>query len=163
MQKVFLISIPIILTCLEVVNAQLEEKTGSITDLRIEKWNEIYLDSQQLQTLAAYHSPKDVAFQFAVPVEVKYLPDNSGRFYDIGNEVVWIIGIRSKYAKSLNMILEPFHIREGAYVYIYDSKKEVVRGAFTALNNNRYNILPTMPVPGDEIILEYHVPKGTNW
>jgi len=51
----------------------------------------------------------------------------------------------------------------GAYVYIYDSEKEVIRGAFTDVNNSQSDILPTMPVPGEELILEYHVPLGVGW
>ena len=163
MARFLILTISIILVMAESARGQLEEAIGKISDIRIEKWNELSLDSQLLQSLASLHSPKDIAFQFAVPVAVNYLPENSGRFYNVGDELIWITGIRSKNARSLNLILKPFHIPEGAYVYIYDSKKSVVRGAFTSINNNPSDILPTMPVPGEELILEYHLPAGVKW
>lgn len=146
-----------------VVNAQIEEEIGKPSGISIDKWFDLSIDSQILQSLAGYHPPKNVSFQFAVPVPVNLLPENSGNIFDAGDEIIWILGIRSKSARSLNLILEPFHIPEGAYVYIYDKAKEVIRGAYTNKNNNTSDILPTMPVPGEEIILEYHIPKGTKW
>jgi hypothetical protein len=161
--KALEIAVIIILASVAVVNAQIEEKIGKVSDISVDKWYEISIDSQILQSLAGYHPPKDVSFQFAVPVPVKLVPENSGCIFDTEYESIWIVGIRSKYAKSLNLILEPFHIPVGAYVYIYGKGKEVIRGAFTGENNNPSDILPTMPVPGEEIILEYHIPKGIKW
>jgi len=145
------------------VDAQLEEKIGRISYISVDKWFEISIDSQVLQSLAGYRAPKDGSFRFAVPVEVNLVPENSGTIYDSGDEIIWIVGVHSKSAKSLNLILEPFHIPKGAYVYIYGKDKEVIRGAFTSGNNNSSDVLPTMPVPGEEIIMEYHIPKGTDW
>ena len=155
--------VALILASSGISSGQLEQAIGKVTDIPVDKWYEISVDSQILQSLVAYHPPKDSSFQFAVPVTVNLKPENSGRFFDIGEEQIWIIGIRSKHAKSLNLILEPFHIPAGAFVYIYGSTKEVIRGAFTDENNNSSDILPTMPVPGEEIILEYHLPKGIKW
>jgi lysyl endopeptidase len=138
--------------------AQIECSVGSITDHKIESWYEIKIDSQILQNLSQSKQPKDVAYQFAIPVPVTLNPGNSGCIYRVGNELIWVLGIKSKDAKSLGLILEPFKIPEGAYVYIYDSSKKIIRGAFTNENNYKSAILPTMPVPGEELILEYHVP-----
>ena len=145
------------------INAQLESSRGSISDYKIDSWYEIKIDSQVLKSLAAVNQPKNVSFQFAIPVPVNLNPGNAGRIFQNNNESVWVLGIRSKEAKSLNLILEPFKIPEGAYVYIYDSSKKTIRGAFTDENNSPSGILPTMPVPGEELILEYHVPAGTKW
>jgi lysyl endopeptidase len=144
-------------------NAQLESAIGSISDYTIDTWYEINIDNQVLQTLSELKQAKDISFQFAVPVPVNLNPGNSGRTYHNENEIIWVLGIRSKEAKSLNLILDPYKIPSGAYVYIYNSSRQIIRGAFTEINNSKSNILPTMPVPGEEIILEYHVPSNARW
>lgn len=163
MLRIFKILLILILTAVNTLNAQLESARGSISDYKPDSWYEIKIDSQILNSLAGLNQPKDVSYQFAVPVPVNLSPENAGRVLQINNELVWILGIRSKEAKSLNLILEPFKIPAGAYVYIYDSSKKTVRGAFTDENNSPSGILPTMPVPGEELILEYHVPIGAKW
>jgi lysyl endopeptidase len=146
-----------------IAKGQMESSTGSITDYKIDSWYEIKLDDQVLDRLAGLTQTKDGSFQFAVPVAVDLNPGNSGTLHNNGKELVWMLGIRSKEARSLNLILEPFNVPPGAYVYIYDSSKKVIRGAFTDSNNTDSRILPTMPVPGEELILEYHIPAGTQW
>jgi lysyl endopeptidase len=146
-----------------IANAQMEYSTGSIGNYKIDTWYEIKLDGQVLDRMAGLNQPKEGGLQFAVPVPVTLNPANSGSWHDNGKELVWVLGIRSKEARSLNLILEPFNIPQGAYVYIYDSSKKVIRGSFTESNNSPSGILPTMPVPGEELILEYHIPAGTRW
>ena len=163
MLKILNISLILCFSAFSIINAQIESAIGSISGYKIDSWYEIKIDSQILQTLARLDQPKDASFQFAFPVPVNLNPKNAGRIFNNNNELVWILGIRSKEAKSLNLILEPFKIPVGAYVYIYDSSKEIVRGAFTDENNSPSGILPTMPVPGEELILEYHIPLGTKW
>jgi lysyl endopeptidase len=157
------ISLILCFIVLGITNAQIESAAGSISGHKINSWYEIKIDSLVLQTLSRLNQPKDVSFQFAIPVPVSLNPGNAGEVFQNNNESVWIVGIHSKEAKSLNLILEPFRIPAGAYVYIFDSAKKVVRGAFTSENNSSSGILPTMPVPGDELILEYHVPLGIEW
>jgi lysyl endopeptidase len=140
--------------------AQVESSVGSIADHNIESWYEIKIDSQILQSLSQSKQSKDVAYQFAIPVPVNLNSGNSGCLYRDGDETIWVLGIRSKNAKSLGLILEPFKLPAGAYVYIYDRSKKIIRGAFTDENNYQSAILPTMPVPGEELILEYHVPAN---
>ncbi len=163
MIKTLKISLVLFFTVGVTTNAQIESSVGSIFGYKIDSWYEIKIDSLVLQKLAGAVQSKDVSFQFAIPVPVNLNPGNSGRIFQYNNELVWILGIRSKTAKSLNLILEPFKIPTGAYVYIYDSGKEVIRGAFTDVNNSQSDLLPTMPVPGEELILEYHVPLGVGW
>jgi lysyl endopeptidase len=157
------ISLILLVTTLNLITGQIESRVGSVSDYKIDKWYDIRIDSQVLATLTGLDQPKDGSFQFAVPVPVGLNPGNSGNIVQKGNETVWILGIRSKDAKSLNLILEPFNIPRGSYVYIYNSSKETIRGAFTDANNSSSGILATMPVEGEEIILEYHIPQGIEW
>jgi lysyl endopeptidase len=163
MLKTLKISLLLYFASVNIIKAQLESEKGSISDFKIDSWYEIKIDSQVLNSLSRLNQSKDVSYQFAVPVPVNLNPENSGHIFNNNNEDVWVLGIRSKEAKSLNLILDPFKIPVGAYVFIYDSSKRTVRGAFTDENNSPSGILPTMPVPGEELILEYHVPSGVKW
>ena len=144
------------------LDAQLEHQAGSIDGKDINSWYEISIENSLLERLESLPQSKDTGFQFAIPVETDLSPSNSGTIYEKDTEDVWVIGIRSKNAISLNLILEPFTIPRGSYVYIYSRNKSVIHGAFTSNNVNASGILPTMPVPGEELVLEYHFPKGQN-
>jgi lysyl endopeptidase len=163
MIKTFKISLALLIASVNLIYCQIETAIGRISDYKIDKWYEINIDSQVLATLSGLYQPKDIGFQFAVPVPVRLNPENSGNIIKNGKETIWILGIRSKEAKSLNLILEPFKIPPGAYVFIYNSSKKTVRGAYTDVNNLPSGILPTMPVEGEELILEYHIPEGVGW
>lgn len=163
MIKTLKISLFLLTASMDLIYSQIETTIGTISGYKIDNWYELNIDSQTLATLSGLYQPKDIAFQFAVPVPVRLNPENSGNVIKNSNETVWIIGIRSKEAKSLNLILEPFKIPPGAYVYIYNSSKKTVRGAYGDVNNLPSGILPTMPVEGEEIILEYHIPAGVKW
>jgi lysyl endopeptidase len=146
-----------------IASGQLEQTIGRVSGFPISTWYEINVDNEIIERLSLTEQSKDGSFQFAFPVPVKLNPENSGFWKDDAGEMVWTIGIRSKGARSLNLILEPFIIPAGSYVYVYDSKKSILRGAICDENNNSSGILPVMPVPGDELVLEYHVPSGTRW
>jgi lysyl endopeptidase len=163
MVKTVYISSIIFFFIITIAKGQIESSTGSIADYKIDNWYEIHLDDQVLSRLAGLTQSKNGSFQFAVPVPVALNPGNTGTIHKNGKEQVWVLGIRSKEALSLNLILEPFNVPPGAYVYIYDSSKKIIRGAYTESNNPGSRILPTMPVPGEELILEYHFPEGIRW
>ncbi|MGD0581608.1 MAG: T9SS type A sorting domain-containing protein [Bacteroidales bacterium] len=143
--------------------AQLESPVGQISGFKIDNWYEVSVDSAILQKLAGLKQPKDQPFQFAFPVPVNLKPENSGFIKRSGAEIIWTIGIHSATARSLNVILKPFKIPEGAYVYVYDPDRTTIRGAFANDNNNPSGVLPVMPVPGENLVLEYHVPEGSEW
>ncbi|MCK7530996.1 MAG: hypothetical protein MZV63_08115 [Marinilabiliales bacterium] len=85
-----------------------------------------------------------------------------------GNETIWVMPVSSKGALSLNLILSPFNLPEGAYIYVYDHGHKVVRGAYTRESGTNTLTMPLLPVPGDKIVLECHfpgksIPRGGNW
>lgn len=104
------------------------------------------------------NQPKDQPFRFAIPVEVNFTPSNSGFIARRGAETIWILPLSSKGALSLNVILSPYDLPEGAYVYVYDAERRIVRGAFTRESVAGSVTMPVMPVPGDRMVLECHFP-----
>ena len=137
---------------------QQEYPAGSPVFPVIEKWHEISLDPQQLEVMRNLDQPKEQPFQFAIPVEVSLNPSNSGFITRNGGETVWVLPLSSKGALSLNIILSPYNLPDGAYIYVYDQERKIVRGAFTGESSSGTGTLPVMPVPGDRLVLECHFP-----
>lgn len=95
---------------------------------------------------------------FAVEKKVSYSPVNSGiTVNSVTGDRVWYLRIRSENARSLNIIFSRFDLRKGEKVFVYDKSMLSVKGPFTYLNNKQGRGLAVMPVPGHEIIIEYHM------
>lgn len=99
-------------------------------------------------------------FRFAKSFEVKADLTNSGIWENLPNgDKVWRLRLKSEGAHSMNVIFSEYYIPEGAKVFLYNSDKSFVIGAFTKKNNKKSRVLPTSLIPGDEIIVEYYEPK----
>ncbi|MFP4488065.1 MAG: trypsin-like peptidase domain-containing protein [Bacteroidales bacterium] len=119
---------------------------------------ELYFPEDMTDSLryAFYRVPGNSTF--AAARKVNYSPDNSGKTVSSGSGTyVWYLKIRSENARSLNLIFSTFDLREGEKVFVYDNNKLSVKGPFTRLNNKQGRGLAVVPVPGQEIIVEYHM------
>lgn len=126
----------------------------------IDKWHDINIDRAQVDFLRTVDQPKDQPCQFALAMPVVLKPGTSGFIMKTPEETVWVMPVTSPGAFSLNVILEPFDLPEGAKVFVYDQNHSVVRGAITSKDDNGYGSLPVLPVPGDRLVVECHFPGG---
>jgi len=95
---------------------------------------------------------------FAISRKVDYNPANSGTLVsDDDGRSVWYLGIKSENALSLNIIFSKFALQEGEEIFVYDNNMQTVLGPFTWLNNKQGRGLALMPVPGQQLIIEYHM------
>lgn len=124
----------------------------------VEQWHEITVDPLQIEAMRSVPRVKDQPYTFAIAAEVSFNPENSGFLVRKAGETVWVLPVSSKDALSLNLILSPFNLPDGAYIYVYDAAGSVVRGAYTHESGSDNNTLPLMPLPGDRVILECHFP-----
>ncbi len=77
---------------------------------------------------------------------------------------IWQVGIRSKGAYSINVLFGEFNIPKGGKLFLYNSNRTHIIGSFTDENNRSgNNLLPTQPIEGDEIIVEYTEPFNTSF
>ncbi|WP_108867877.1 GEVED domain-containing protein [Aquimarina aquimarini] len=119
------------------------------------------LDMAKIRKEDEQESGKDVPMRFAYPHKTNLNTKNSGRWYTSPNgDKYWLIAIESKGALSLNLTFSDFEIPQGAKLFVYNSDKSDVRGAFTAANNKSSKRLGLAPVRGDKIILEYFQPAS---
>lgn len=94
------------------------------------------------------------AFSFDVNIDLK--TESTVDTLEIG--VLYRYEIESSGANSLNVIFSEYNLPKGAKVFIYNIEKEHVIGAFTSDNNKASKILPTIPVKGDKVTIEYFEP-----
>ena len=98
-------------------------------------------------------------FEFAYPFEVDLNPGNSGEWFQGENGFyIWKLTIRSKGAKSLNLIFNEFKIPESARLFVFNEIENHVLGAFTQFNNKPSGKFAVSPVLGDEITVQFEVP-----
>ena len=102
---------------------------------------------------------ENVPFTFAYPVTTDISPLNAGLWTSLADTgKLWTLGIEIKDAYSLNIIFEDFKIPDGSQLFIFNPEKSRILGAFTQKNNKESGFLPTTPVPGDKIVIEYYEP-----
>lgn len=75
-----------------------------------------------------------------------------------GKGTIWHYKVRSEDALSLGISFKKYHLPQQASVFIYNSAKTQLRGAFTHNNNNPANGLPVAEFPGNNLIIEYFEP-----
>ncbi len=104
---------------------------------------------------------KDVPYRFGAPFDVSYDLNNSGTWetLDDGSKL-WRLTIVSEGAYSLNLLYEEFWLPERGKLFLYNSDRSYVIGAFTAANNKEHREFSTAPTKGDEVTLEYHQPAS---
>jgi lysyl endopeptidase len=156
----FIISFVVLLASVS-LNGQTEYEAGEPLFPAITSWHELNVDPIQVEVMRSLDQPKDQPLQFAIPVQVNLSPEKDGFTVKSGSETVWIMPVSSKGALSLNMILSPFNLPDGAHVYIYDNERQVLRGAYTNKSGSDPGTMPLLPVPGDRMILECHFPGKT--
>ncbi len=104
---------------------------------------------------------KDLPPRFGIPwigdidfyseASIDYLP---------GNRVLHRLSVKAKGAKSLNFIFSEFDLPEGAWMHIYNKDRSQIIGAFTEENESSEYAFATVPLKGDEIIIEVFHPTS---
>jgi len=99
-------------------------------------------------------------FKFAHAFDVSLTPANSGEWFVAENDIYcWKLKIRSKGAKSINLIFDHFELPNNARLFIYNEKENSVLGAFSSANNKSSGKFAVSPIAGDEITVQYEIPS----
>lgn len=104
---------------------------------------------------------KNEPYRFGKKTSVNLGLENSGTWKTLKNgDRVWSLGIRSKGAKSINLIFSEYNLPIGGEVFIYNKDKTDFIGSFNYTNNKTHGKLGTTLIQGDAIIIEYYEPKA---
>jgi hypothetical protein len=105
--------------------------------------------------------PSPYRFGIVLPVDIS--PDHSGNWTTLPDGIqVWRATVSAPGALALSAYFDSFHIPDGGKLYIYNSDKSQVVGAFSPLNNSKNNFFATELIAGDEMTLEYVKPTGSD-
>ena len=107
--------------------------------------------------------PRHKTLTFAHAFEVNLTPDNAGTWSTTSSgQDIWQVNIKSEGAASLNVVFSQFKLPKGGKVFIYNHDMSHIIGAFTHENNKKSGMLPTLPIKGDFITVEYQAPIHSN-
>jgi hypothetical protein len=103
----------------------------------------------------------DIPWRFGENIVTNLNPANSGLWETTTDgDRIWRLGIRSPGAYSINLTFDRYVLPRGAELYVYNSDRSFVLGAFTEANNQEDMYFATSLVPGEEVIIEYFEPYG---
>lgn len=104
---------------------------------------------------------KDGALRFAHPYFVNLTPKNSGRWIELADGCrIWTLTLHSEGAKSINLIFDQFLIDPNSRLIVYSPYYEEATITFSSENHTPTGVLPTVPIPGDMVVVEYQQYKG---
>ncbi len=98
---------------------------------------------------------KGKPFRYGKVHDVNLNPENSGSWQTLANgKKIWRLKIKSLGAYSLSLIFNNYRLNKGVELFLYSSDKKVVIGSFNDKNNKKNKWFSTVPIVGDEIIIE---------
>ena len=105
-------------------------------------------------------SRKDIPYRFGKELPVAINMNTHGTWFQLQGGKVWRAVVGSKGALSINLVFSKFRLTEGGKLFIVTPDGNKWIGALNFENNLPENVLGTMPLPGDEVVIEYFVPDG---
>jgi hypothetical protein len=161
--KKILLTILIELVFLFSISAQVEEKgkpeSFSKSELKtISELNSLIVPSIDISNLIDEDLKNNVTNRYSVYKNYYIDIKKHATKTVLDNGTIWRYKVSSKNALSLSIIFDSFYLPEGAKLFLYNSNKKQVRGAFTSKNNKEGKVLALADFIGNELILEYFEP-----
>ena len=117
------------------------------------------LDSVRVQKMMENDQKFGIENRYGVVQQKEIDVRNAGVKTEIpGKGTIWQYKIESEDAFSLGIFFKTYHLPPGAKVFIYNSSKTQLRGAFTSKNNNSSQRLAIAEFPGKNLVIEYFEP-----
>jgi len=140
----------------------------SVPDLKINertKKSLPALDMKQIKQEDEEDDANGMPPRFGYREKVDYNLDNSGEWDILPNgDKIWRLTISCPDALSINLLYDKFWIPDSAKFFIYSNDHKYSIGAVTSINNSGDKKNPdgfaTGLVYGDQVTLEYYLPKG---
>ncbi len=109
---------------------------------------------------AAESSGLDKPLRFAAPIPVNLGPDRNGTWSQLDDgSRVWRCEVISDGARSLNFGLSAFRLPPGAAFHLYPADRSRYDGPYGGADAAPTGEFWTPVVPGDNVVLELHVPS----
>ncbi len=97
--------------------------------------------------------------RFAIPFDVQITPYSHGDWEKLSNgDWLWRLRILSPDAKSLNLGFTTFRLPAGGELTLYTPDYQIIRGPFTAADNDAHGEFWTPILEQNEVVLQLTVP-----
>ncbi len=104
---------------------------------------------------------KMMRFGKEIPSSIDFI-SSADKFVQPNGRIIYQYRLISKDALSINLILEQFHLAEGAYLFLTDEKSNKYIGAYTSDNNNEAEVLGTELLNSDDIVVVLDEPANAS-
>ena len=166
--KILILSISI-LFCLPNISAQISHggkplsfENSSLKSIPV--FNTPRVNYQQMIREDGEITGKAKPFRFGKTHDVLLNPENYGVWQELpSGEKVWRLKIRSEKAFAIGLFFQDFYLNEGVKFFMYSADYSIIKGAFTSKNNKKSRVFSTLPLPGDELVLELNIPKEMDY
>ena len=135
---------------------------SSVDEAKFDSIEVVSVLPQNNRALKSVYAPapvspsKNEALKFAHPLPLYNTIENSGSWTMVDDTtLVWRLAFQSKGAYSLSLLFDKFVMPPSGKLFVYNSDKSTILGAFTKLNNRDDSLFMTAPIAGDIICLEY--------
>ena len=126
---------------------------NEIDDIEFIEMDNFNIRKTRKQSLNSLNISKAVQYAKTFKLDLSINNNGNWKILEDGTKL-WFLGLKSKKAYSIGIIFSEYKIPPGSKLFIYNSKKTHLRGAFTEKNNKPGKSLTIAPVIGDEIIIE---------
>ncbi len=101
----------------------------------------------------------EIRFGVQVPIAIDVVEQGTQLVLPDGSSL-YRVGINSPGAVVMSLQFGAWELPEGATVFIYDSRRTKQIGALDRSNRSPMGDMATAILPGDSLVVEYHVPQG---
>lgn len=120
------------------------------------------IKQSEIDNIKANNELDGEKFQFAYGFDVNIDVKENAIVDTLKNGLLYRLSIRSKGAKSLNVIFGKYDLPPEAKLYLYSKNHKSIKGVFTNENNKFKKKLAVEPVFGELITIEYFEPLNSH-
>ena len=122
----------------------------------------VVLSAPDLAALRREDAEQTVRGRFAAPVPADIRSSVQGEWQVLpDSSAVWRCRIQAPGALGMILLFEQLILPEGGTIEVYDVQRRKIRGPFDRTQQTPTQRFTIGPLPGDDLIVEYHAPPYT--
>ncbi len=134
----------------------IEEKSARIVP-------QLSMETIDIEEQLKYDEENKVENRFAIGESVNISIRDEASKAELDHGTVYQYQINAAGAKSLGLYFEDFQIPDGAELYVYNTARTQLLGAFTSENNKQNGILSIAQLIDDNLIIDYYEPYNADF
>ena len=113
------------------------------------------------ETILQIEKAPALPYRFAIRIPVDFSLSTSGTTEILNDgQMVWRLSFHSSAAKALMLYFDRFSIPAGGRLFVYNTSRTQMYGAYTSANNNSFGTFACPLITGESLVLEYNAPAS---